>query len=286
MRLVVKKGGQKVSEFRFDRGPVYIGRHSHSQVLLPERTVSRQHAVIFAGQDGKWVVQDLDSANKTFLNEEPVEKAEIKTGDLLRITEFTIEVYIEDTVDTERTTHLEDTLTSATREPQIIARRVDVEYAPDISLPARRLKDFVEATEMICRANGPDELVGSLLTIAFKQFGAYRAWCAFRSEPMGPMTSHAGKRQDGQAVDLSEIRLHDKVNQAVEKSEFLLLPQVSEQGGASPFRSAMIAPLIDPDGCFGVLYIDNAMDHEPYSLSDLDYLMLLAIHTAAIVENF
>jgi hypothetical protein len=34
------------------------------------------------------------------------------------------------------------------------------------------------------------------------------------------------------------------------------------------------------------LYVDNAMDHEHYSLSDLDYLMLLAIHTAAIVENF
>ena len=103
---------------------------------------------------------------------------------------------------------------------------------------------------------------------------------------MGPMTSHAGKRQDGKAVDLNEIRLHDKVNRAVEKGEFLLLPQASEQGGGSPFRSAMIAPLIDPDGCFGVLYIDNTMDHEPYSLSDLDYLMLLAIHTAAIVENF
>lgn len=284
--MVVKKGGQKVGEFRFDRGPVYIGRHSNSQVLLPERTVSRQHAVIFAGQDGTWVVQDLDSANKTFLNEEPVQKAEIKTGDLLRITEFNIEVYLEDTVDTERTTHLEDTLTSATREPQIITRRVDAEHAPDISMPARRVKDFVEATETICRANGPDELVAALLNVAFKQFGAYRAWCAFRSEPMGPMTSHAGKKQDGKAIDLSEIRLHDKVNHAVEKGEFLLLPQAAGQVGGDPFRSAMIAPLIDPDGCFGVLYIDNAMDQEPYSPSDLDYLMLLAIHTAAIVENF
>jgi hypothetical protein len=39
-------------------------------------------------------------------------------------------------------------------------------------------------------------------------------------------------------------------------------------------------------GCFGVIYIDNDKDQEPYSLSDLDYLMLLAIHTAAILENF
>jgi hypothetical protein len=43
---------------------------------------------------------------------------------------------------------------------------------------------------------------------------------------------------------------------------------------------------MDPTGCFGALYVDNATDHEQYNLSDLDYLMLLAISTAAILENF
>jgi hypothetical protein len=43
---------------------------------------------------------------------------------------------------------------------------------------------------------------------------------------------------------------------------------------------------MDPKGCFGVLYIDNAPGRAPYNLSDLDYLMLLAIHTSTIVENF
>jgi len=48
----------------------------------------------------------------------------------------------------------------------------------------------------------------------------------------------------------------------------------------------LIAPLITTSGCFGVLYVDNAMDHESYSQADLDYLMLLAIHTATIIKNF
>jgi len=51
-------------------------------------------------------------------------------------------------------------------------------------------------------------------------------------------------------------------------------------------RSAMIAPIMDPTGCFGVIYVDNALEQQPYTLSDLDYLMMLAIHTAAILENF
>ncbi|MHC4325800.1 MAG: hypothetical protein ACYSUX_16140 [Planctomycetota bacterium] len=51
-------------------------------------------------------------------------------------------------------------------------------------------------------------------------------------------------------------------------------------------RSAMVASIMRPTGCFGVLYVDNAMVHEHYSLSDLDYLMLIAMHTAAILKRF
>jgi hypothetical protein len=51
-------------------------------------------------------------------------------------------------------------------------------------------------------------------------------------------------------------------------------------------RSAMIASIVRPTGCFGVLYVDNAMVNEHYSLSDLDYLMLIAMHTASILKKF
>ena len=287
MHLVVKKGEQTVEEFRFGEGPIYIGRQPNSQVFLPERMVSRQHAVIFAMEDGKWMVEDLDSANKTYLNEEAIHKAEIKTGDCLRIADFTIEINLEEEGEIgEPTTHLEDTLTDVSREPQIIVRKPDAEDAPDIKLPAKRMKDFMQATEAICKANGLDELLQVLLSVTLRQFSAYHAWCALRNQPTGPMTSHAGKSRDGQAVELSAIKLNEKITQAVEKGQFLLLPQVSAQIGGEGIRSAMIAPIMDPTGCFGALYIDNATDHEQYSLSDLDYLMLLAISTAAILENF
>jgi len=288
MRLVVKKGDRTVEEFRFGEGPIYIGRQPNSQVFLPEAMVSRQHAVIFISGDGKWIVEDLDSANQTYLNEKSIHKAEIKTGDRLRISDFTLEVYLEDETETDKPTHLEDTLVtaSASRGPQIIVRRPDSEHAPDIKLPAKRVKDFMEATEAICKAKGPDKLLQVLLGVMLRQFGGYRAWCALRNESTGPMTSHAGKSRDGEAVALSDININDQITQAVEKGQFLLLPQVSGQVKGQRIRSAMIAPIMDPTGCFGVLYVDNAADHEQYTLSDLDYLMLLAISTAAILENF
>jgi GAF domain-containing protein len=87
-------------------------------------------------------------------------------------------------------------------------------------------------------------------------------------------------------VEPGEIEVKSKITQAVDNKEFLLIPRVSSASGTGKTGSAMIAPIMDPTGCFGVLYVDNSADRGPYSLSDLDYLMLLAIHTAAIVENF
>ncbi len=49
--------------------------------------------------------------------------------------------------------------------------------------------------------------------------------------------------------------------------------------------SALIASITRRQGCFGIIYIDNAMIQEHYSLSDLDYLMLLAIHTASVLKR-
>jgi pSer/pThr/pTyr-binding forkhead associated (FHA) protein len=295
MRLVVKRNDQVVNELQFDRGPVYIGRHAHSQVFLHDRAVSRQHAAIFTTQNGKWVVEDMDSANKTYLNDKAIHKADIKTGDSIRIGDFIIEINLETKLDTGAPIHLADTLvpssyktTAALTDPssEVIVRKPTVERAPDITLPAKRIKDYMEATEAICKANGLDVLLKVLLGIALKQFSGYHCWCALRNQNAGPMTSNAGKSRDGHGVALIDLKLREIINKAVETGQFTLVPRASAPTEENKIRSAMIAPIIDPSGIFGVLYIDNSMDHGHYDLSDLDYLMLVAIHTAAIIENF
>ncbi len=295
MRLVVKRNDQVVNEFQFDRGPVYIGRHAHSQVFLHDRAVSRQHAAIFTTKGGRWVVEDMDSANKTYLNDKAIHKADIKTGDIIRIADFTIEINLETKLDTGTPIHLADTLgptsyksTAALADPsgEVIIRKPTIERAPDITIPAKRVKDFMQATEEICRANGLDGLIKVLLGIALKQFSGYHCWCALRNRSDGPMTCHAGKSRDGHGVALIDLKLREKIDHAIETKQLVLVPKASAPTEDNRIRSAMIAPVVDPTGCFGVLYVDNSMDHGQYTLSDLDYLMLVAIHTAAIIENF
>ena len=291
MHLIVKQNSRTVNELRFTNGPIYIGRQANNQVFLSDRAVSKRHAVISTADDGKWMVEDMNSANKTYLNDELIQKTEIRDGDILRIVDFTIEVNLEDETDSSKPAHPGDTLrleAALTTPPhEIVVRKPDAGHAPAMRLAARRLTEFSEATEAICKAGNLDELLLTLLDITLKQFTAYHTWCALRNKPTGPMICHAGKRRDGQPVQLSEIKLNEKINQVVEKGQFLVLPRVSAKiEEKERIRSALIAAIMRPEGCFGVLYVDNAMVHEHYSLSDLDYLMLIAIHTAAVLKSF
>lgn len=291
MRVLVKQSDGNTKELQFTEGPISIGRGTNNHVFLPDRGVSREHAVIVSTEDGKWMVEDLDSANKTYLNDKAIRKAEIKHGDCLRITDFTLEIILEEQAQADEPVYPEDTLhlEAALTVPkhETVVRRPDAQHAPAMRLAARRLTDFSKATERISETGSLDELLLTLLDITLKQFSAYHVWCALRKQPAGPMTCHAGKRRDGAPVQLNELQLSEKITQAVEKGQYFVLPSVSAQVEAKGrIRSAMVAAIMRPTGCFGVLYADNAMIHEHYSLSDLDYLMLIAMHTAAIMKKF
>jgi pSer/pThr/pTyr-binding forkhead associated (FHA) protein len=291
MRLVLRQNDGTAREFEFAQGPISIGRAAESRILLPHRAVSRRHAVIQSTSDGKWMVEDLDSSSKTYLNDVAIHKAEIKHGDCLRITEFTIEVILEETVDAESSIHLGDTVhleaSLAIPPHETVIRKPDAGHAPAMRLPAKRLMDFSAAAERIFAAGSLDELLVTLLDITLEQFEACHVWCALRKHPGGPMIYHAGKKRDGKAVELNQIKLKAKITQAVEKGQFLVMPRVSaEIEEEDAIRSGMIAAIMRPNGCFGVLYVDNSMKEKHYSLSDLDYLMLVAMHTAAVMKKF
>jgi len=287
MRLVVKQGKHVINKFQCTQGPVYIGRHSQSQIFLPDAAVSRQHAVLFATGEGKWMIEDLNSANQTYLNGKPVHEAPLDTGDCIRIADFTIEVDFEEGATSDSRIHLDDTLTGVRREPQVIKRDPDAQRAPNIRLRAGRAADFIRATEAVCQANGPEEVLDALLDVLSEQFAANRIWCMLRNDPDGPPMAEGGRAADGRALTLADIGLKDVVvRHAQEKREFLLLPQAPAQGDQKIARSVMIAPVVGAAGCFGLLYVDNDVDCEPYTPSDLDYLMLIAIHLAAALENF
>ncbi len=286
MRVVIKQLGNLINELTFDKGPIYMGRQAGTEVHLPHLSVSRQHAVIYSNQDGKWFAEDLGSSNKTYLNDGAIRKAEIKDGDLLRIANYTIEIHMRDDFGTGQPIDMADTLKAVVHGPQTVIRRVDAREAPDIKMPPRRGRDFIQAVANISTRHSPDQLLNALLDLIMKQFGAFHMWIGLRTETTGPMTSYTGKKRNGEELKLNDLMLQEAINNALEKNEYVLIPHVPRQKGYERIRSAIMAPVLGTKGCYGVIYADNAMDHEHYSLTDLDYLMLLSIHTGVLIERF
>lgn len=67
-----------------NRDILTIGRTRHSDICIPSRAVSRDHARLLLGQSGVTLV-DRDSANGCFVNDAPVKRHKLRNGDTVRI---------------------------------------------------------------------------------------------------------------------------------------------------------------------------------------------------------
>ena len=297
VRLSVSREGKLAADFQFDDGPVYIGRQMGSQVFLPDRAVSRQHAVMYKSETNQWVIEDLDSANKTILNKNAIHKSEFKDGDTIEIGIFTLKVHIEDRKpDTavgiddneteEKPIHLDDTLAAVMPEIHTVVRNPDSKSAEMIRIPSRRIKDFSRACQTICATVNLNQLHKQLLQILLRQFAAANVWVALREEPDEPMDCEGGRMITSESISLSQLAAQKALADAMGKSKYVLVPKLPREAGQGNLRSAIVAPILKDGKSYGILYAENSIQHGHYGLTDLDYLIHITIQAAAMIENF
>ena len=73
---------------------VTIGRKSGNDIVLPDRSVSRRHAIV-GRVKGQAVVKDLSSRNGTHVNGLKVEKSILSSGDRLKVGEVNLRFFQE-----------------------------------------------------------------------------------------------------------------------------------------------------------------------------------------------
>lgn len=72
-----------------------IGRQSTNDIALPDRTISKRHAIV-GRVKGQTVVKDLGSRNGTFVNGEKVEKSILLSGDRLKVGSVSLRYFQEE----------------------------------------------------------------------------------------------------------------------------------------------------------------------------------------------
>ncbi len=84
--LVVDSGHIRLSQSSFSLDDItYLGRNEQNEIIIDDSFVSHEHASINKAQQG-YLLTDLNSTNKTYLNGQPIVDATLlKNGDLIKI---------------------------------------------------------------------------------------------------------------------------------------------------------------------------------------------------------
>ena len=295
MRLLVKRGNAFINDLRFTQGPVYIGRQSQSQVFLPDRTVSRQHALLFNTQNGTWMLQDMGSSNRTTVNGKPISKVQLHEGDVIGVADFTLEIHFESPAQpfsNQLPTVLEETLVDS---------RFDLLCSYQSTRPANLLltldsvclRKFYHLNVALFGFEDENRLLTKLTELLLTQYSAYHVWAGLRETPIGPFSHSFGRNQAGKTVAREELAGKEILQQVMEEDSHILVPDWNESNPGNnahelkqeQIRSAMCVPIMAPAGAYGVIYVDNRIDQAPFVHQDLDYLTLVSTHVAALLEH-
>lgn len=83
-RIKVRHQGEIVAEYLFEAGRVIVGRASDNEIFLKSKFISRHHAQLVSDGDG-CVIEDLNSTNGVFLDDERIKRHELADGDVVTL---------------------------------------------------------------------------------------------------------------------------------------------------------------------------------------------------------
>lgn len=274
-----------------------LGRLPGQDLVLNDPLVSRRHAVI-AHENGKYIVIDQTSTHGTFLNGSRVERAELSSGDELRLGSLnSVALHF-------RLHSDEETTTSAIRSSfgdLLASFRKFHEKHDEKSAPAatdmERLKFLLDAARRLNEGSAVDEILGALLQLTLELTGVERGF-VFLSDGQS-MRMAQGLAADGSPLTEDTTISRRAIQRAIDSNQKFSISDTFEDERASEWSSVMAnrirsiycIPLrkrgttSGPTQLFGLLYLDSQV--KPGSLSELDHQLLdtIANEAASLVEN-
>ena len=89
LKLELKFKDSVLKTIVFDKEVISIGRHSDNDIHIDSLSVSSQHARIVKYHK-KYIIEDLDSTNGTYLNKKKISKEKLADNDVITIGKHTL----------------------------------------------------------------------------------------------------------------------------------------------------------------------------------------------------
>ena len=260
-------------------GELTVGRGPENGLVLAGNRISRHHCRLQV--EGEQVrVEDLDSANGTFLNGSPVEKASLHPGDLVEVGDFRLELH---SASQEELSVLPDSRETIQLEAGVQPLVVDD--------PRHELGIFLSLIEDLDFEEAPQRIRERILEGLLTAMDAERAFLFRRDSRRGKI--ELVERFLLSDADASLPVSESLVLEALERRELCLvsglpdrppegLPSVDRLAGED-VRSVMVVPLVAGRRLAGALYLDSRRSRRNFTREDLTLLARSGSYLSGIV---
>ena len=273
-----------------------LGRSSKADVIVADRYLSRQHARLFL-REGSWFLEDLGSRNTTFLNDRPLaQPTPVRPGDVIRLAESRI--VVQGPEDAPLSRPAGDGLVGGADErlpESTIFRAASVLLAEPAAGGesgglAARMRLLNEVHRALAAPITHEALLDLILDRAFAHLQPEEG-AVFLRDAQGALTRAAIRRAPGITGDpLYSRRLAQEVT---EKGVAALVTDASadarfaraESIVVSGVRSLVAAPLLDSEGCLGMIVLSAKDRLHPFQEDDMELLAALASVAAMRIRN-
>lgn len=296
--LNVIQGPDKGRRFDLpDTEPQLIGRSSES-LPLTDTTISRRHAEL-TPDDGKWLINDLNSANGTYVNGKRISKPMLlRAGDQIR-TGSTLFVFGRVSNVTMKPVHVLDADRIDTSVEAAVPSNDDsvIMASPDPSEAAQlHLTILYELMQLVGSIFDKQLLLERVMDLVFEHFEPDRGFVLLRDgrsdgqpEPIVVRWRKQPKTRDEEKIAVSRTI----VQHVMERAEGVLSSNAmtdrrfsaGDSVHAYGIRSAICVPVKFRQRTFGVIYIDSKIANYTFTHDQLRLMTAIGAQTGLALEN-
>jgi adenylate cyclase len=321
-RLIIERpGGQpRLYELK-DGSTIHIGRAASNDITLPHSSISRSHALL-EGRHDAWVVRDQRSANGVLVNGVRIERAELKSGDIICLGDIKLrfENMTSGTVVAKASPELASHLTQIIDQENVAKllerskakpptewteSRVDTDSRLEY---LRRENRLLTLLYQVSRALGDkttvEDVTQCVLDLVLEIDGAERGYAMLLTEESLRDVPQAASnytflpailryRQAPKAATPQMALSRAIIQQVMESKGPLLVMDAKEDArfsgsqsmAMSGMQSAMCAPLASRDRLFGLLYVDNLSKRGTFTPEDLEVFAVIAAQAGLVIDR-
>lgn len=283
--LVLLLEDKTTTTIQISKPTTTLGSKPDNDLVAPMKGVSRHHAHILS-RDGQYILEDLDSTNFVFVNNQQIDRHILQDGTHFSLGDYAQVLFL-DKIDEAR---IQKFVSEHSRDSEPAANTTRIIHK---ALP-KTVKELETLIEVGAHINSNLDLKTVLETILDKTLSLIRAERGFvmllENDTLVPKTARNMERElvDDQRNTFSK----SFAKKVIEKGELIISTNVAEDPRymsqsiiSHRILSIMCAPLKHQEQVIGCLYVDIRESTRYFSEKDASFFSALANQAAIAIAN-